>query len=252
LYKPRKQSINDLLNLLAQNKELYQTDLPEKLGVSDRSVIRNLQSLEKNKLIKSRHEPSVKQGPGRNVWTLTLKGLCQYCSNLIHSKQVLDENVIENWGTLLPFLTKFALFKKHGLGQPFREEITNLLAIYLDLISEEEKLKYLSFFSPYFRGTTEKLIGFDEQIVLRFSSTMDIDSSLKWNRVLNEDEGLRRETKSFLEEQRTYLKFQLSEIDGKLDKVLPLLEKPSPDWDGITEIEHRLRRAPLWPLLDKH
>ena len=249
MYKPRKQTINDLLNLLAQNKELYQADLPEKLGISDRSVIRNLQSLEKNKLIKSRHEPSVKQGPGRNVWTLTLKGLCQYCANLLHSKQVLDENVIENWGTLLPFLNKFALFKKHGLGQPFREEITNLLAIYLDIISEEEKLKYLSFFSPYFRGTAEKLIGFDEQIVLRFSSTVDIDSSLKWDRVLNEDEELRRKTKSFLEEQRTYLKFQLSEIEGKLEQVLPMLEKPNPDWGGIAEIEHKLRRTPLWPLV---
>jgi DNA-binding PadR family transcriptional regulator len=249
LYKPRKQTINDLLNLLAQNKEVYQADLPEKLGISDRSVIRNLKSLEENKLIKSRHEPSVKQGPGRNVWTLTLKGLCQYCANLLHSKKVLNENVIENWGTLLPFLNKFAIFKKHGLGQPFREEITNLLAIYLDLISEEEKLNYLSYFSPYFRGTAEKIIGFDEQIVLRFSSTLDIESSLKWDRVLNEDEELRRKTKSFLEEQRTYLKFQLSEIEGKLEQVLPVLENPNPDWGGIAEIEHRLRRTPLWPLV---
>jgi DNA-binding MarR family transcriptional regulator len=235
------------LNLLAQNKELYQADLPEKLGISDRSVIRNLQSLEQKRLIKSRHERSAKQGPGRQVWTLTLKGLCLYCANLLHSKEVLNDTAIENWGTLLPFLNKFALFKKHGLGKPFREEITRLLAIYLDLISEEEKSKYLSFFSPYFRGTEEKLIGFDEQIVLRFSSTVDIESSLKWNHVLNEDEELRHKTKSFLEEQRTYLKFQLSEIEGKLEKVLPLLEKPNPDWVGIAQIEHRLRRTPLWP-----
>ena len=247
MYKPRKQTLDKLLSLLAQNKELYQAELAEKLGISYRNVIRNLQFSEKTKLIESRFERSQKQGPGRKVWTLTLKGLCQYTANLLHSQEVLNETVIERWGTLLPFLNKFGLFKKYGLGQPFREEITHLLAIYLDLISEEEKSKYLSFFSPYFHGTAEQIIGFDEQIILRLSSMMDVDSSLKWDRVLNEDKELRRKTKSFLEEQRTYLKFQLSEIEGKLQQVLPLLEKPNPDWDGVCEIENRLRRAPLWP-----
>jgi molybdenum-dependent DNA-binding transcriptional regulator ModE len=247
MYKPRKQTQNNLLSLLAQNKELYQGDIAKKLDISYRNAIRDLQLLARNRLIQSRLVPSEKQGPGRKVWTLTLKGLCQYCANILQSQEVLSETVIEKWGTLLPFLNKFGLFKKHELGQPFREEITRALAIYLDLISEDEKYKYLHFFTPYFRGTIEKLIGFDEQVVLRFSSTADIDSSLKWNRVLNEDEELRRKTKSFLEEQRTYLKFQLSEIEGKLEQVLPLLEKPNPDWDGIIEIEHRLRKAPIWP-----
>jgi DNA-binding PadR family transcriptional regulator len=249
MYKPRKQTLNELLRLLAQDKEIYQADLVEKLGISYRNVIRNLQSLEKNRLIESRLERSAKQGPGRKVWTLTLKGLCQYCANLLQSQEIMDGTVVEKWGTLLPFLNKFGLFKKHGLGQPFRKEITRSLAVYLDLISVDEKYKYLSFFSPYFRGTTEKLIGFDEQIILHFSSTIDVNSSLEWDRVLNEDEELRRKTKSFLKEQRTYLKFQLAEIEGKLEQVLPLLEKPNPNWERINGIEVKLRQTPIWPIV---
>jgi len=70
-----------ILKQFALNKEVYQYNLNKKVGVSYRTVLRTLHSLEKSGQLKIvRKEESEKQGKERNVWGITLQGLLNLLS----------------------------------------------------------------------------------------------------------------------------------------------------------------------------
>jgi hypothetical protein len=153
------------------------------------------------------------------------------------SNEFLNETEVEKWGCLFPILKKFHLFKKHGLALIFKEEVKLELAAYFDKIQKEEKKGKQWPPSEFNCGELEL------NIIARFSRQLDSEVLLKWDHILCEDEELRRVTKSFLEEQRIYARIDLLEFDGKLDKVLPLLEKVNPDWEEIRKVEESLHKA---------
>ena len=78
-----------ILQHFAENKEAYQYSLNEQLGISYRTILRNLHELEKRELLKIvRKEESEKQGKPRNVWAITFSGLMEIL-------KYLDNNTID-------------------------------------------------------------------------------------------------------------------------------------------------------------
>jgi len=83
MYAPRKTNITKLLQLFADKKEIFQSELEELTKVSYRNNIRQLQILQQLGLIElARVEPCKeqgkrKQGRGKQVWKITFSGLLQ-------------------------------------------------------------------------------------------------------------------------------------------------------------------------------
>jgi hypothetical protein len=96
MYSVTKKERTGLLNKIAYKKEIPQSDLEEKgkKGKSYRNILRQLQFLEKGDFIKVRIEPRErgKKGPGKNIWSITFKGL-------IHA--LLNNNTFEDFETIL-------------------------------------------------------------------------------------------------------------------------------------------------------
>lgn len=69
---------NELLILLAKKKELEQYDLPNKMGITRRHIIRCLRDLEVRDLIHlKRTEQSEKGGTPKNIWEITFEGIME-------------------------------------------------------------------------------------------------------------------------------------------------------------------------------
>ena len=148
----------------------------------------------------------------------------------------MDEAVLEKWKHSLPILDKFSLFKKHGLGEQFKEKVIRVAAFQYRTLLEKETAKTINVFPQYYRDI--------EQYIIETSSHLsDADSMVKWNRILYEDEELRQKTKFHLEMKRDFYKTYLSEINGRLEQVFPLLENAKPDWGKIREVEEKLSEA---------
>jgi hypothetical protein len=80
MYAVRKQKISDLLRFFLYKKEIYQSDLPKLTGSSERSIIRQLQFLESNGLVKMVRVERPKKGEsgrGRQIWEITFHGIVQ-------------------------------------------------------------------------------------------------------------------------------------------------------------------------------
>lgn len=90
-----------LLKLLALNKELYQTKMPEMCRISDRTILRQLKLLKKLGLIRiARREKSLKNGKEKNVLELTFTGLLMVISDIFLPEKELDqiaENHKDKW-----------------------------------------------------------------------------------------------------------------------------------------------------------
>jgi hypothetical protein len=118
MYTPRKEKISQLLSLFAKEKEIYQSELEGKTGVSYRNIITQLQILEQNGLIGSpKVERRPERGRGKYIWTITLNGLLNYLHSTINTitKEELDI-IATNHADLLPLIFgKWKFFKQNNL-----------------------------------------------------------------------------------------------------------------------------------------
>ncbi len=138
MYSVRQEKLLELLKLFAQNKELYQNEIKDKLKTSYRTVIRLLQHLEKEKFVElARIESSGKQGRGNFVWKITFKGLWLYlCDTKLDNQQL--EQIISRFPNMLLFFRKWPLFVEAGVKEKVLESFVYCLRMswnrYYDVI----------------------------------------------------------------------------------------------------------------------
>lgn len=111
-----------ILTLLVKEKEYCQYDMPGRLEVSYRTILRHIKELERRRLVKvARREPSQKGGKNRKIYTVTIPGLLRTIQLLDENKE-LNENIDEiarEYADRLPLIFgKWGHFTSHG----FREE----------------------------------------------------------------------------------------------------------------------------------
>jgi DNA-binding Lrp family transcriptional regulator len=77
------ESDNQILSLIAEEKEYRQYDMSKRIGKAYRTIMRRIRELESNGLIKlARKEPSEKRGKRAKVYMLTIKGVLTYLSSV--------------------------------------------------------------------------------------------------------------------------------------------------------------------------
>lgn len=119
--KTKNNTESKILKILAHNKEFEQYKLDKTLKISYRTILRKLETMEKNfgiiKLVRT--EPSKKGGKDKKIYTITLKGLWLHLSetkqlNSPKGKKEL-EKIINLFPETLLFFRKWPLFTKFGL-----------------------------------------------------------------------------------------------------------------------------------------
>jgi DNA-binding PadR family transcriptional regulator len=115
MYAKRNKLLGQILNHIAKKGEAYQSEMDSDLGVTYRTLIRQLHFLKRLGLIRVvRTEPSSKKGKEKNIYGLTVKGLYTLlASNLGQIANM--ERIFENSPHLLLTFEKWHLFKKAGL-----------------------------------------------------------------------------------------------------------------------------------------
>lgn len=77
------ESDNQIISLIAEEKEYRQYDMPKRLNKAYRTIMRRVRELENNGLIRvARKEPSEKRGKRAKVYMLTIKGVLTYLSSV--------------------------------------------------------------------------------------------------------------------------------------------------------------------------
>jgi len=119
--KPKNNTESSILNILAHNKEFEQYKLDKTLKISYRTILRKLETMEKNfGIIKlARTEPSKKGGKDKKIYAITLKGLWLYLSEIKQINSPKGKKELEKTINLFPemllFFRKWPLFTKSGL-----------------------------------------------------------------------------------------------------------------------------------------
>jgi hypothetical protein len=203
MYSPRKQKLFKLMSLLSQNKELYQSGLEEKLGISYRNTIRLLKHLEKEKIIEYRFEPSWKQGPGRKVWKLTSEGFIYALFQKEHWKdrESLRKVIGAHFDKLLVF-KKWSLFAQVGLEDFMESRLAQAildLKITLRLTSDLEPLHSPSFY-----------ISTIDKLVLYHSLLIPSNFQSQVQKVFRQDPELRKYVNDSIDRQEAQLRKRLS------------------------------------------
>lgn len=185
----------------------------------------------------------------RKDYYLTSKGMCAVLtfSTELDEFWVKIESIIEKWGSLLPILSKWHLFKKHGLEDYFKDILKRaaLISITPELTvgswnSQTQSYESIPEPAENFNYKLEMYL-IEESISIGYSG--DADFMMKWNRVLHEDADLRKKTKILLERNVRMREQYLTDWKERLSAVFPELERSDPDWDGIRAIELNLQRA---------
>jgi len=114
-YKPSFQTDQEIMTVLALEKDYAQYDIPKRIGKNYRTVLRHLSDLKRNHMIRlSKTEMSKKRGKDRNIFTLTELGLL--CV-LGYSNLWCDiDKVASNYSDALPLIFgKWDFYIKKGL-----------------------------------------------------------------------------------------------------------------------------------------
>jgi len=169
-----------ILRILALNKEVYQYGLDKEVGVSYRTILRTLHSLEELGIIRvSRKEESEKRGKERNVWEITLQGLLE----LLH----LDEEVWKQIGLIAEtHREKLLIFKKWGLLR--KENSTTLLVGALKGTLESlvrGQLSRMVFYSMRMKWTEKELSKLVDSMTLGCFALRNL-KTFKDNKLFNE------------------------------------------------------------------
>lgn len=141
-----------ILNQFAVNREIYQYDLAEKVGVSYRTALRVLHSLEEDKYLRiTRKEESQKQGKDKNVWQATIRGLLSLLTLDEKAWNKLD-SVAEAHPDKLLIFEKWFFFEKEGLT----EAITHSLKRTIQTLVRAQ-LSLMTYYPGRMRWTDENL-----------------------------------------------------------------------------------------------
>ena len=119
--KTKTNTESRILKILAHNKEFEQYKLDKTLEISYRTILRKLETMEKNfgiiKLVRT--EPSTKGGKDKKIYSITLKGLWLHLSEIkqLNSPKGKEEiiKIINLFPEMLLFFKKWPLFIKSGL-----------------------------------------------------------------------------------------------------------------------------------------
>jgi len=185
----------------------------------------------------------------RKDYYLTSKGICAVLtfSTELEGFWMRIESIIEKWGSLLPILSKWNLFKKHGLEDYF-EDILKRAALILitpgltvgSWNPQTQSHEPVPEPGGNFNYKLEMCL-IEKSVSIGYSG--DADFMMKWNRVLHEDADLRKKTRILLERNVRMREQYLADWKERLSAVFPELERSNPDWDGIRTIELKLQRA---------
>lgn len=187
----------------------------------------SVKALEKEGFVRLKSEKINEKGVTAKVYTLTLKGLCK-AFTVSDALWLKIDVIIDRWSGLLPVLTKFSVFKKHGLEAFFKKSLKTDSS----LIAFSEQIHFASYLK---QGLIDRATA--------IGTSGNADFMMKWNRVLHEDPELRQITKLHLELEKRMKEQYLEDITKRLSQVFPKLEQPNPDWDAIRAIELNLQRA---------
>lgn len=112
------------LREFAFSKDLQQYGLNEKVEISYRTLLRTLHDMEGRGVLKIvRTEPSLKRGKDRNVWAITLKGLCDLLMGEDEESWEKIDIIAEVHEDKLLIFQKWSFFERENL----RETIINNL-----------------------------------------------------------------------------------------------------------------------------
>jgi len=165
----------------------------------------------------------------RQMYFLTLKGLCRA---LVDSEKIRlqfrqqPDSFTKKWSGLLPFLNKYALFKKHGLERFFREQI-------MDHARQFSSGKI----NPNYTDALENRVIVDAE-----AQTWKADFLQKWDKVLFEDSDLRKKALHRVKQEVGISRAYVTDAEIRLSKIFPELERPDPDWEEINKVERGLDR----------
>ncbi len=196
-----------ILTVLAEHKEFVQYRLPEKTGLSYRTILRTLKPMEQGRLIRLvRTEASEKGGKERKIYALEPRGLAIALSA---SKNM--DNIIEKQGDILPLvLGKWTYLKSVGLEKEMREAV-----IWVG--------------NQILQGFDKKEFATERFWYYIFMMTAESDK-VKWLKALRGDPELK---KSAIEEMREWLlegrKFM--DVHERTLKALEMTEEP--DWNKV-------------------
>ena len=158
-----------ILAVLAASKEMEQYKLPKETGLSYRTVLRTLKTLESEPVTQIRllrTEPSEKGGKERKIYTITLPGLLRILKESVMRNIILEEpkyipQIAKSHPELLLTFEKWPLFKKVGLeAQILTYLVQGVMDFYI------ESLTYLVSGVPDLKGKCGR-IYIDQLILLR-------------------------------------------------------------------------------------
>lgn len=208
-----------ILRQFANNKEVYQYTLHEKVGVSYRTTLRTLHSLKKRGWLQIvRKEESDKKGKERNVWAITFRGLLNL---LAVDEEVWQqiESIAEEQQKLLPLiLGKWQHFKRCGVED---EQLSKMLK-WLFYMAWQKRLEKGEFVMPDFSMYVFNMTVFKERI--------------HWLKAIHDDPELKPWA---LEEERSFLSYAAT-----LTVTFRLIRKSNPDWEeGLRELRRVARMS---------
>jgi len=115
MYTRSRDTNMKILGILALEGECCQYNLPKKLGKSYRTILRRVQDLEMNKLIKIiRTERSAKKGKERKIYSLTFRGLIEFLFLLFKNTPKTPEED-KRWLTIKHVVKNFNQYDDYPL-----------------------------------------------------------------------------------------------------------------------------------------
>jgi hypothetical protein len=172
-------------------------------------------------------EKKNEKGVTAKLYGLTIKGLCAAFA-ISDDLWLKTDDVTDKWSSLLPVLTKFSLFKKHGLEEVFKEHLRKCLYLFGESPDS----------TPYIASDIEYTL-FDRAIAPGINAQL----RMKWNNILHDDAAFRNYTKNKLAKEIRMREQYIEDMKKRLTTIYPELERQEPNWDELNKIELELEKA---------
>lgn len=119
MYAKRLEKLYSVFYLFKTRTKVYQKEMKKLTGITQPSIVRELQKLKEDKLIESKHKDSKGKGPGCNIWRLTHYGLWM----LLEKSPKEREVIINTHKDRLLAFKKWTRFKKAGVDHALLDNL---------------------------------------------------------------------------------------------------------------------------------
>lgn len=118
MYNNKRKKIDKIFALFKTKNQIYQKDIEQLTGYKQPTIVRQLQQLKKEKLIKTEIIPNEGKGPGKNIVKLTTKGLYY----LLQAYPYETEQILLTHSEKLLFAQKLKMFESINI----KKEVINI------------------------------------------------------------------------------------------------------------------------------